>query len=142
MILSLLTSKLSGPIATGAAVLFLAFGMSQCSGRLKAEGKIAAAERKAETAEKKRKVAQANYELCAINREQLEGAVKTQNAAVEALKLESDKRAQALTKARQVAEKEAQRADRAVSKLAGFKIPDGERCARLLAVDEVVKGAN
>lgn len=135
MILSLLAKPLAGPIATGAALLFLAFGMSQCMGRQSAE-------KAQHKAEKIAAAAKRDLGTCQTNRKTLEASIASRNAEIERQKAESDKRSAALTKARQIAEKEAQRADRAVSKLASFKPTGSDVCARLLAVDEVVRGAN
>ena len=43
--LSLLSKLLAGPIATGAALLFLTFGVTQCAGRVSAEKAQAKAEK-------------------------------------------------------------------------------------------------
>jgi len=101
MILSLITSRLAGPIATGAAVLFLAFGMSQCAGRVKAEK----GERRALAG---MRLALDQYDRCKANRIVLQDAIASQNEAVEALKREADAKVaesrKAVSEARKTAE--------------------------------------
>lgn len=81
-VLSLLTSRLAGPIASVLLILAVLFGVSQCSGRVNAEHKLG-------VAVKERDAARADLGTCKANVATLDGALSRQNAAVDALRQES-----------------------------------------------------
>lgn len=83
--LGLLRSRLAGPIAAGLCVLLLVFGLSQCSGRVSAERKLAKSEKVVVAVRK-------DLGTCKANVTTLEASVAAQNAAVDALKREGDLR--------------------------------------------------
>lgn len=82
MILTLLTSRLAGPIASGVAVLFMALAVGQCSRAIKAENRVTKAEATAQRA-------LSDFTTCKANHASLEAAQKAQDAAVAALKADS-----------------------------------------------------
>ena len=100
-VVGLLTSRLAGPIAAGLCVLLLLFGLSQCSGRVKAE-------RARDHADKLLARSVADLSVCKGNVVSLDAALGRQNAAVAALGRESEARAaesrKAVSAARSVAE--------------------------------------
>lgn len=114
--LSLLTSRVAGPVASVVAVVALGLAVGQCSGRVKAEGK-------ANKAEAARVLAVASLNTCKANVTGLTDAIGAQNDAVEALKREGEARvaesAKAARSARAVAESHRKRADAILSERVG-----------------------
>lgn len=131
MILSLITSRLAGPIATGGAVLFLAFGVSQCAGRVSAEKAQARAEKIAAAAKR-------DLGTCQTNTRTLKVSIDRQNAAVDSLKREGDAKvaesAKAARSARAVAESLRKDAGRILASRVG---PDACASADALILGEV-----
>ena len=92
LVLKFATSRLTGPIATVLLILALTFAVGQCSDKQKAQRQLA-------KAEKARAVAVRDLGTCRTNVETLKGSLDRQNAAVNALKAESDARQRASAKA-------------------------------------------
>lgn len=134
MIIGLLTHRLTGFFGAGAAiVLAVALGWQTMQ--------LAGARNALKAVKVDLVTVKADLRTCQTNRAVLTDAIAARNAEIGRQKAESDRRAADLAKARQSAEKEAQRADRAAAKLAGFRPTGSDVCARLLAVDEAVKGS-
>ena len=112
MILSLITSRLAGPIASGVAVLFMALAMGQCTRAIKAENRVTKAEAVALQS-------MARLTTCKGNMATLADAMEAQGRAVAGLKAESDRRvaqsAKAARDARAVAESARRHADRVLA---------------------------
>jgi hypothetical protein len=113
MILTLLTSRLAGPIASGVAVLFMALAVGQCTRAIRAENRVTKAEAVAARA-------MADFTTCKANTTTLEAALEAQSRAVAGLKAESDRRvaqsAKAARDARAVAESARRHADRVLAR--------------------------
>jgi hypothetical protein len=113
MILSLITSRLFGPVASIAAVLALALSAGQCSRAIKAERALAKAEATAERA-------MTNLTTCKANTTTLEAARVAANAATDRLKAESDRMlaisAKQTRDAKAVAESARRHADRVLAR--------------------------
>jgi hypothetical protein len=112
MIATLLASRLFGPVASVAAVLFMALSVGQCTRAIKAENRVTKAEATAERA-------MTSLTTCKANQSTLEVALEAQNRAVAGLKAESDRRvaqsAKAARDARVVAESARRHADRVLA---------------------------
>ena len=122
MIASFLFHRLAGPIATGASVLFLAFGMSQCSGRVKAE-------RAQSKAEEALGVAQADLKTCRGNVATLNRTLASQNEAVMALKRDSEARVAESQKAAQQAKTVADHYRKEAAAILAAKPKTADLCA-------------
>ena len=114
MILSLLTSRLAGPIASGVAVLLaMALGWQTIQ--------LAGARNAASKAEKRAAEAVSQLGRCQGNRATLEAALSVQNEAVAKWKAEGDAKAKAAREAADDARKAQRDADRLAARLAGIK---------------------
>lgn len=132
LLMGILGSRLTGPIAGVIAVLAILFGISQCSGKVSAEHKLA-------KADKELVAVRQDYKTCQANERTLGDLIDLQNKAVDAAKANSDRRQAEIAKARQAAASEAARASRAEKALSTFKPVGNDQCSRLLSVDERVK---
>lgn len=120
MILSLLTSRLAGPVATAVAVIAILFGVSQCSGRVGAEKALTKATQALTSA-------RADLATCRSNTTGLIASIDAQNRAVDALKRESEAKVaegrKAVSAARSVAASYRKEADRIMAAR-----PKGDAC--------------
>lgn len=133
-IIKALTSRAAGPIGAAVAValgLALAFAHVQLGVTRAA---LKAAEAKVERTE-------TDLRTCRGNVAGLRASLDAQNAALTAMERDGKARAAEVAKARQATRQEAERADRAVVKLAALEPVGNDLCARMLAVDEAVKEA-
>lgn len=119
-LVSLITSRLAGPVASGVAILLLVFGLVQC-----AEKRHETA--RADKAEATRKLAEAGLKACQTNRQALEASLATQSAAVDALKRASEARVAQSAKAVSAARAVAEGAHRHAAALMAEK-PKGDLC--------------
>jgi hypothetical protein len=126
MILSLITSRLAGPIASGVAVLFMALAMGQCTRAIKAEGKVVKAEAVAAKA-------LGDFTTCKANTTTLEAALEAQGRAVAGLKAESDRRVAQSAKAARDARAVAESARRSADRVLALRAPE-DVCAGALDV--------
>ena len=126
MILSLITSRLAGPIASGVAVLFMALAMGQCTRAIKAEGKVVKAEAVAAKA-------LGDFTTCKANTTTLEAALEAQSRAVAGLKAESDRRVAQSAKAARDARAVAESARRSADRVLALRAPE-DVCAGALDV--------
>lgn len=132
MILSLLTSRLAGPIASGVAVvLALALGWQTIQ--------LHGARNAAAKAEKRAAEAVSQLGRCQDNRQALEAALTQQNEAVSRWKAEGDAMAKAAREAAEEGRKEQARANALAARLAAR--PSGATCeSREENVAEMVGG--
>ena len=126
MILTLLTSRLAGPIASGVAVLFMALAVGQCTRAIKAENRVTKAEATAERA-------MTSLTTCKANTTTLEAALEAQSRAVVGLKAESDRRVAQSTKAARDARAVAESARRHADRVLAMRAPE-DVCAGALDV--------
>lgn len=127
--LSLITSRIAGPIASVVAVVALGLAVSQCSGRVKAEGNL----QKAQSA---LSVAKASLRTCQTNVTGLTVAIDRQNVAVEALKREGDARVAESAKAARSARAVAESLRRDADRILGVKV-GADACA---SADAIILG--
>jgi predicted metal-dependent HD superfamily phosphohydrolase len=120
--LSLLTSKLTGPIATLGCVILLALTVSQCTGRVRAE-------HRADHADKLLARSVADLSVCKSNVSALDSALTRQNAAVDALERESEARVAASAKAASQARSVAESLRQEASRILAVKPVGTDRCA-------------
>lgn len=112
--ISFLTSRLAGPIASGVAVLLaLALGWQTIQ--------LAGARNAAAKAEKRAAEAVSELGRCQANRQALEAALSVQNEAVAKWKAEGDAMAKAAREAAEDGRKAQREADRLAARLAGIK---------------------
>jgi len=127
MILSLITSRLAGPIASGVAVLFMALAMGQCTRAIKAENRVTKAEATAERA-------MTSLTTCKANTDGLLAAIERQNASAESVRRETDAKLaasrKAASEARAVAESHRRSAARILAERVGPDVcADADRIA-------------
>lgn len=119
--LSLLFKSLAGPIATVAAILALGFGISQCAGKVKAQGQLAKAERSLAAV-------RSDLTTCRSSVKALGASVAAQNEAVEALRREGETRAAESAKAVRSARAVAESARRDAARILAMKPASADRC--------------
>lgn len=129
--LSYFTDKALAYAATLAAALALAFGVSQCSGRVKAE-------HRAETAERAVERTARDLRTCRGNTDALKASIAAQNEAVAALKREGEARVAESRKAASQARAVAESYRRSAAVILAAK-PKGNACeAAGRLIEEVV----
>lgn len=119
--LSYFTDKALAYAATGAAISALAFGVSQCSGRVKAEHRVEKAEKAVERTER-------DLRTCRGNTDALKASIAAQNEAVDALKREGEARVAESAKAVRSARAVAESARRDAARILAMKPASEDRC--------------
>jgi hypothetical protein len=127
--LSLITSRIAGPIASVVAVVALGLAVGQCSGRVKAESNL----QKMQSA---RDAAVTSLKTCQGNVEGLNNAIDAQNAAVEAMKREGDAKVAESAKAARSARAAADSLRRDADRILGGKV-GADACA---SADAIILG--
>lgn len=124
--MSFFTDKALAYLATLAAVVALAFGVSQCSGRVKAEHRAEKAEKAVERTER-------DLRTCRGNTDALKASIAAQNAAVDALKREGEARVAESRKAASQARAVAESYRKSAAAILAAK-PKGEACEAAAAL--------
>lgn len=128
--ISMLTSRLAGPLASVVAIIAILLAVSQCSGRVKAEGQAS----KSEVA---RKAALADLRTCQANVTGLTVAIDRQNDAVDGLKAEAEAKVAASRKAVSAARSVAESYRKDAARILGARAK-GDVCE---AADALVLGS-